>query len=415
MTKYFTKCKGIGGEIKRRYSDFIVEEIQENGRICEVKYFTQENAPHEKILLPENMDNKEYLQFDLEKINQDMNFAIRIIARKLQISPKRIGYGGLKDKRGITCQRISIWNPNIKLLEDTHWKGLRLSNPDWEDWKLDLGKLKGNRFTVVIRNINLPKEEIEKRLTEGIKEINENGIANYYGEQRFGGIRNISHLVGKELIKEDVKNAVMLYLTATDIKEDEELRKARLKLAETEDFSLAIKMFPIKNRFERSMIHHLCKYPNDFAGAFSKMPKKFRFLFTHAFQGYLFNKIIDKRLELGLGLLALEGEKSEDRIAMGLLAGYESKFSDNEKIADIEKNLLEEENIKFEDFKLKVMAECSSKGAYRKLVIFPKDIKLIEIRADEFYEGKQCCSLSFDLEKSCYATVVLRELMKDEQ
>ncbi|MEK6972906.1 MAG: tRNA pseudouridine(13) synthase TruD [archaeon] len=414
MAKYFTKCEGTGGEIKRRYADFIVEEIQENGRICEVKYFTQENASHEKILLPENIDNKEHLHFDLEKINQDMNFAIRIIARKLQISPKRIGYGGLKDKRGITCQRISIWNPNLKLLGDTHWKGLRLSNPSWEDWKLDLGKLKGNRFTVIIRNINLAKEEIEKRLIEGIKEINENGIANYYGEQRFGGIRNISHLVGKELIKENIKNAVMLYLTATDIKEDEDLRRARLKLAETEDFSSAIKMFPIKNRFERSMIHHLCKYPNDFAGAFAKMPKKFRFLFTHAYQGYLFNKIIDKRLDLGLGLMALEGEKSEDGIAMGLLAGYESKFSDNEKIAEIEKNLLEEENIKFEDFKLKTLAECSSRGAYRKLVIFPKDLKIIEIRGDDFYEGKMCCKLSFDLEKSCYATVVLRELMKTE-
>ena len=117
------------------------------------------------------------------------------------------------------------------MLEDTHWKGLRLSNPSWEDWKLDLGKLKGNRFSVVIRNIDLEKEDIEKRIKQGIKEINEKGIANYYGEQRFGGIRNISHLVGKELIKGNLKNAVMLYLTATDIKEDEELRNARIKLA----------------------------------------------------------------------------------------------------------------------------------------------------------------------------------------
>jgi len=405
---FFTKTPGLGGRIKLRYADFIVEEIIED-KLCEVKRFICENPKAEKLIIPQKEPGKEYLHLDLEKINKDLHDAIRYIARFLHCSRSRISYAGIKDKRAITCQRISIWNPNIELLQKFKAKGIVLRNATWSNRKIDLGDLKGNRFTVTIRNIALSKEEIEKILRECFKEL-EKGIANYFGEQRFGGIRNISHLVGKEIIKENYKNAVMLYLSATACEEESETKKAR-ELAAKGKFKDALRTFPAKYRYEKAMLHHLIENEGDFIGALRKLPRKILFLFTHAYQAYLFNELINKRVEHGIGLKAVENEPTEDGIPLGLLPGYDSKFSPG-IIGQLERELLREHKITFADFKVKKLKECSSAGSRRKIIMKPKNMRVLEIAEDEFFAGRRSCKIMFELDKGCYATVLLREIMK---
>lgn len=432
-TYYSTKTPGIKGKIKQRYYDFIVEEIQENGNICKVKRFLQEENNltrkgksrekskgkeriEEQLIIPERIGKykkMQYLHLDLEKKNLDLHQAIRILSRYLGVSRKRIGYAGIKDKNAITCQRISIWMPDTKKLQAFRGKQLCLRNAKWSNEKIDLGKLKANRFIVRIRNISLSEKEIRKRVNDCFKEMKEKGIANYFGEQRFGGLRQVTHLVGKELVKGNIKNAVMIYLTAVGEKEKEEVRNARNELARTMDFSEAIKHFPKRQRYERSMLHHLCRYPNDFVGAFRKLPKKIRFLFTHAYQSYIFNKIIDKRIERGL-LSLQKGEPENNGIPLGLLAGYMSEYSKG-IIGEIEKEIMREEGVKFSDFKIKTLGECSSKGSRKEILLFPEKMKLKKIEKDELFPGKLACVVSFQLSKGNYATTVLRELMKTNE
>ena len=134
---FSTKSPGLGGQIKRRYTDFIVEEEQKNGNICEVISFLEgfgDGAPIEKI--PEPKSGQNQLHMDLEKINTDVNFCIKKITRFIQCSKNRIGYAGLKDKRGVTCQRISIFEPNPELLKKYSAKGMELRNPKWENQRI---------------------------------------------------------------------------------------------------------------------------------------------------------------------------------------------------------------------------------------------------------------------------------------
>lgn len=410
---YSTECKGIGGIIKHRHRDFIVEEIQETGRRCRVKRFLEEGKSVMKELkVPKKKEGKDYLHADLEKINMDLHEAIRILARFLGVSKKRIGYAGIKDKKAVSCQRISIWKPSIEKLQEFKGKQLDLSNASWKEEKIDLGNLLGNKFTVIIRNISLEEKELRKQVKECFKEMQEKGIANYFGEQRFGGLRKVTHLVGKALVKGNVEEAVMLYLTAVGEKEKEEVKQARLQLAKKRDFSKAVKEFPTRQRYERAMLHHLCRYSNDFAGAFSKLPKKIRFLFTHAYQSHIFNELISERMEKGIGLTPQKGEPTEKGIALGLLPGYESEFSEG-IIGELEREIMDKESIEFKDFKLKTVAECSSRGSRKPIQLFPKKMKLQKIEADEFFEGKLACRISFELSKGNYATTVLRELMKN--
>ena len=161
---FSTKTKGVGGQIKRRYTDFVVEEITPEGKICEVKRFLGEEKELAKIKVPERKKDGKYLHLDLEKINKDLNFAISKISRFLGVSRKRVGYAGIKDKRGVTCQRISIFDPPVARVEEFNSRGIELRNPKWEKERINLGDLKENKFTVTIRDISLSKKEIRERI-----------------------------------------------------------------------------------------------------------------------------------------------------------------------------------------------------------------------------------------------------------
>lgn len=412
---YSTSTEGIGGSIKRRIADFIVEEIMPDGKVCWVKAFTdKEKIAVEKKwpeLLKSNREEENQLILTMEKYNTDTNNAIRRVARFLQTSKRRIGYAGMKDKRAITCQRISIWNADLEKVKGIDSRYIDLRDAEWKKERVEIGDLKGNMFRVIIRNLELERKEIERRVKACFKEM-ERGIANYFGEQRFGGIRGITHLVGREFVKGSIEKGVMMYLTASDEREEEDVRNAREHLAETNDFSQATNEFPPKYRYERAILHHLCKYPKDFVGAFSRLPKGLTYMFTHAYQSYLFNNVINKRIEEGTGLEAVEGDILEDGFATAPLYGFESKLADG-KVGEIERKVLEEDEVRLEDFHIKAFPQISSKGARKKILLFPGKLKLISIDEDEFNEGKLRAAVSFELTKGNYATTVLRELMKN--
>ena len=412
---FVTKSEKLGGRAKQRYTDFVVEEVQADGRVCKVERFdreVEERKKTDRMKVPEK--SGEQLHLDLEKINTDTNFAIARMARGLGVSKSRIGYAGLKDKRGVTCQRISLYNPDVEKVERFGFRGLELRNPKWEDVRLELGDLKGNNFVITVRDLDKSGEDL-KRIFEDFKLQAENGLPNFFGTQRFGGKRMITHRVGKLLIQGKVEQAVMIYLTETFDGEHEEMKNARINLAKTGDFSQAIREFPMKSRNERTMCQHLCMHPKDFAGAFGKIPKKMKFFYTHAYQSWIFNRILEERIkEFGdKWIEEIDGDVLEDGIPTALLPGIETTFSEG-KAGEIEKRVMEEEGVKFEDFRVAWMSDLSSNGNRKKIALFPKDFEFIETGEDVFNDGKKYLKVSFFLEKGLYATTVLRELLKEE-
>lgn len=413
---FSTQSPGIGGSIKQRYADFIVEEIQLDGSKRRAERFLKEDGFKSPSLieLPEKPGDRKFSQLhcDLEKVNCDTNNAISRLSRSIGCSKKRVGYAGLKDKRAITCQRISLFNPDLERLRQFHSPVLDLRNFEWKQERIEIGNLKRNAFTIIIRNIDGEKNEIHIKLEKLLKEIGSNGVANYFGEQRFGGIRNVTHLVGKAMIKGNLEEAVFLYLTHASEKEPEALKNARKQLAEQKDFAAALHAFPQENRFEKAMLNHLVKYPNDFAGAFSQLPKPMRYLFTHAYQSFLFNQIIAERISQGIGLQAQPEDVLMDGIPTAPLFGFETKFCDG-KIGQIEKKTLENEGVSLTEFRVLQMPEVSSAGSRKKIVLYPQQTNILAIEQDELNPGKNKAMLYFELEKGSYATTVLNEIQKN--
>jgi tRNA pseudouridine13 synthase len=419
--EFITTTKPLKARVKERYADFIVEEIYKEGEEVKKCAVDKYNLPFEQRINKNNIltieENSEYEQVivEMEKINTDTNTAIALIARGIGVSKNRIGYSGLKDKRGITCQRISLYKPNLEKLKKFGVKGVELKNARWAKERLELGDLIGNEFKITLRDISENEEEIKEIITSFEHQIKE-GIPNFFGNQRFGGKRMITHKVGKLLLKEDYEKAIKLYLTETYAQEKIELKNARINLSKSYDYAKALKEFPRKDaRTELAILNVLVKEPNNYQQAFHSLPKKTRYLFIHAYQSHLFNKMIEKRIDLlkENSLKKIDGDILINDNPTAALIGYQTEFAEGIQ-GEIEKQILQEENMTKEDFIVKGQSELSSQGNRKEILLKVKNFKLQEIIDDEYNPGKKAVTITFFLDKGNYATTVLKELLKEE-
>ncbi len=358
---YITDCDGIGGVIRVKPEDFYVEELYD-------------------LNLSSDGD---YLIAVLEKKNYNTVDAIIKISKILGISTKRIFFAGNKDKRAITRQYISIYRYDEKMLRDLRLKDINIRVIGRSREKISSEKLLGNKFRIRIRYV----EKIEN-IEPILKELEEKWIPNYFGYQRFGIIRPNTHLVGKYIIKGDYKKAVLEYLCKIYPYEKKEAKVARMFLLETLDYKKALELYPEHLQYERIILKHLAKNPRDYVTALRRIPFRVRTLFTEAYQSYLFNKILSKKLEYE------ENLKNKKLRCLGY---------DSEKLDDVEKEILEEEGVTLNDFKIHSLPELSVRTVYRDAMIHTKISYKIE---------NDSVLLEFVLPKSSYATTVLREIMK---
>ncbi|MBU2639215.1 MAG: tRNA pseudouridine(13) synthase TruD [Nanoarchaeota archaeon] len=131
--------------------------------------------------------NGEYGYFLLRKKDWNTLDVLKKISKYLKIKENRLGYAGLKDKVAVTEQYISIRGiKNLKF----KLKDIEIKKIGEGDEPIKLGGLKGNKFNIIVRNLNNKKK---LKITK---------IENYFDKQRFGN-KNIK--VGLALLKRDYK------------------------------------------------------------------------------------------------------------------------------------------------------------------------------------------------------------------
>ncbi len=125
----------------------------------------------------------EHLFIHVEKQALTTHQLIDHIARDIDLSPRAIGYSGLKDKQAVTRQWLSLHLPGCRQLPAfAEHESYRVLDSSWHDKKLRIGVHQSNRFEVVIRDV---RGEVEV-LPAIIEQISQHGFANYFGQQRFG-------------------------------------------------------------------------------------------------------------------------------------------------------------------------------------------------------------------------------------
>jgi tRNA pseudouridine13 synthase len=126
----------------------------------------------------------EHLLLTIEKRGMNTVFAAKRLAQWARVPEMAVSYAGLKDRHAVTRQRFSVHlpkkvAPDLAALESNE---MRVLDHTWHSRKLPRGALAGNRFVLVLREVQGDRDAIEQRL----RALAERGVPNYFGEQRFG-------------------------------------------------------------------------------------------------------------------------------------------------------------------------------------------------------------------------------------
>jgi tRNA pseudouridine13 synthase len=417
---YYTKTPGVGGKLRTFPEDFVVKEL------CRYP--------------PKNISGR-YTIAEVFSKNWETHTLIKELANRLHVSRKRISFAGTKDKRACTTQLMSFAHISKSALEHLSIKDVGLDNIYPSDIPVRIGDLLGNRFEIIIRRLH--ENNVVHSVEEMVAELETlGGFPNFFGVQRFGVIRPITHLVGRALVQGSLEDAVLLYIGHPMQGESELVFQLRQQLDETRDFAKALHEYPEELNFERAILNKLVVDPNDFIGAFQELPKNLQTMFINAYQSYLFNKILSERIRRNLpinkavvgdvvlpvrkGLITSEPipvtsaniDKVNHQVlkqkayVSGILVGSNTCFAQGE-MGEIEHRIVDEEGIDYRDFIIPDIPYLSSSGT-RRALLAPLQILKWKIQSDKESENNKLLWLKFDLLKGCYATSVLRELMKSQ-
>ncbi|NIQ33746.1 MAG: tRNA pseudouridine(13) synthase TruD [Nitrososphaeria archaeon] len=402
---YKTSSPPLTGRIKARLEDFAVKEKISPQLLASLRRL---RSPTHRIQV-----------YCAVRVGVDTLTLARIINFHSRIPRSRLRFLGLKDSRAVSSQIFSVVDGR-KVPESIG--GLSLLG--WSEKIPSKESLMGNDFSVFIRNFEVSSQDVSNRLSRFIEELNVESLPNFYGYQRFGTYRRITHLVGKKIVTGEFKEAVMLYLTYTTPYEPEETRGWRKSLRDTGDLEGALKSAPKPLFYERKMLRELVKRPESYLKAIRSLPITLRRLFVNAFQSYLFNLVLSRRIREDMPITEpvigdfvydpigskIMRHRQRDRDSHHLMVaiplfGYGYRSSEGRQ-GDIERDVLKEAAVTTRSFFVKEMHELSGKGGFRKA-----DLDLDKLLFTHDIESNVVCS-SFTLQRGQYATILLRELIK---
>lgn len=143
------------------------------------EYFqVDEQLPFE----PDGEGGHVWLQIQKRGINTD--WLANELAKFAGVPKVAVGYAGLKDRHAVTIQWFSI---NMEGFDEPNWsefetEDIKIISQTRHGKKLKRGVLTGNVFKLRLTNLQGEKTDWEIAL----KKIQQNGVPNYFGEQRFG-------------------------------------------------------------------------------------------------------------------------------------------------------------------------------------------------------------------------------------
>ena len=163
--------RGIGGAIKASPDHFAVEEV----------------LPYTPC------GEGEHVYITFRRRGWNTADAARLIQKRLGLAPQDVGWGGRKDKTAVVVQTLSLrWGLNTPLgplergLAELPFEVLAV---DRHRNKIKTGHVAANRFAIVVSD---PVPDALPRAKAIARHLQQTGVPNFYGPQRFGhGMQNV--------------------------------------------------------------------------------------------------------------------------------------------------------------------------------------------------------------------------------
>ncbi|BDZ70252.1 hypothetical protein GCM10025861_07690 [Methanobacterium petrolearium] len=230
-----------------------------------------------------------------------------------------------------------------------------------------------------------------------------------------------------------MKAAVDRYIGHPYDTEPQHIQETR-RLYDEGDLKESMESMPSGMRYEKMMIRALLKDKkkkgeldeNSYILALKSLPKPLSRMFVHAYQSFLFNRAVSERTKLGIdhyveGDILIDNEEhlihefDPDKINQRIkefqahpsspLFGSKVPLAGG-KLGKMEQKILDEEQLKLDDFMVPAMLKLGSHGIRR-----AARFKIWDVSAETTEEG---VLVEFSIPKGSYATSVLREVMKKD-
>lgn len=154
----------------------------------------------------------EHALLHIKKEDTNTDWLSRQISDLAGVRKVDVSYAGLKDRNAVTTQWFSVWLPGKP---DPDWSLLNSDNVEIlstcrHNRKLRRGSLRGNQFTLIVRNVEGDASDLEQR----INTVKLDGVPNYFGDQRFGidgqNLEKAKIMFGGKRVKDRFKRSIYL-------------------------------------------------------------------------------------------------------------------------------------------------------------------------------------------------------------
>ncbi len=392
---------GIGGVIKQRPEDFIVEEIP----------------------LYEPCGEGTHVYVRIEKHRMTTPQATQRLARALGKNPRDVGFAGLKDAQAITRQTLSIEHVDPDVVGKLDLGGMRILDVTRHGNKLKTGHLAGNRFEIRIRDVEPEQLDTARNVLETLQR---RGAPNYFGPQRFG-IRGDNAGIGRCILLGDYDGAVAIILGRPNHHDEGAIRRAR-ELFDEGNLEESVEAWPGACREQIRLGAALIRSHGNARRAWRAVDRSLRRLYLSAFQSELFNRVVAQRMDtidqIQLGDLAYKHANGacfpvEDVLAeqprctafeisaTGPIFGKRMTATTGQP-GEIEDELLHGADLPIDVFR--TIDGIKLDGARRPIRV---PIREIDVDAGRDDHG-QFLRLMFALPPGSYATTVTREICKTD-
>ncbi len=401
---YSTEFDGIGGTIKKNAEDFHVQEIINNIFLEQIS--------------PDQTSNNVFPVYEIKKKGMDSSHAILILRKKTGLDLKIVG---IKDAKATTIQYAS--SNTRKAVKNIDLGKIKLTLVGFSRKPIEKNNLVGNIFQIRIAE---PKRDKVDNILQFLSDINR--LGNYYGLQRFGSERLVTHLVGKAILERKFDKATEILMTYTTNYDSKFSREIREKLSDIKSNPNLIREIPPGMDIEKNLAQAILR-GKDSISALRTIPISIRRLFVQAFQAFLFNKTLSIAIRDDFSLTIPEendlcfdvfgddltfgkirkyekGKPTDSRVKrlpIIRLPGYSFQPGKN-RFDKIIKEFMKQENLNAKDFFIKEMQELSESGGFRQACYVCKNFK--------YKKEENSLLVGFSVPKGSYATVLLRELIK---
>ncbi|MBL7001263.1 MAG: tRNA pseudouridine(13) synthase TruD [Nitrosopumilus sp.] len=379
ITVYSTEFNGIGGKIRVEPEDFQVSEIISQ---------RAQNSINE---------TEGYAVYKLKKKKIDTNHALSDVFRKKGLRLKALG---LKDASAVTEQFVCSGNKG-KAIENFSTDKYSLENLGFVKKPLSKKDMVSNHF----------KLKISESTDELSSFTDYDRVLNFYGYQRFGSKRSVTHLIGKAILQRDFKKAVELIVSFTSIYDSKENTEIREKLSDKENYEKYFDQVPYQMDIERIVLKEMIEHGDSFR-AIRSIPISLRRFYIQAYQSFIFNQSLSSAFSDGENLFEAQlGDVCFD--FHGIIGKYVTGLDQNLALPFVGysyykktrfdyqiSKILAQEEISPKDFFIKEMQEVSSEGGFRQAAIHCTDY------------SSNGNTVEFSLSRGSFATILLREIMK---